>query len=147
MTRLPTEAASWCNHNSNAAFGWHEALHSARQHEQVRLPIRCMFLEDLFRRDRNPFFLYPGIPSVFWINVIGRFNFELCFDGVRDPAAEERFWITVAILVVVWPLETLKPSLVWSVRPFTTCKSSVRKANRDYSGPRRRAHARPRSHD
>jgi hypothetical protein len=117
---------------SQAALGPHEALNRACQHEEERLPIRRMVLNDLFRRDRGPLVIKPSIPSVFRIPFVTAFNFELCLYNIPCSAAGARFFIAIRMLVVVRALKALKPCLVRPVRPLSSRKARHRK-NKRYS--------------
>jgi hypothetical protein len=129
---------------SQAPLGPHEALNRACQHEEERLSIRRMVLNDLFRRDRGPLVIKPSIPSVFRIPFVTAFNFELCLYNIPCSAAGARFFIAIRMLVVVRALKALKPCLVRPVRPLSSRKARHRKNKRYSCGQQGRTQSCPR---
>ena len=107
---------------SKAALGSHEALHSVRQHKKICLTVRCVILNNFFRRNRKPLIFYPGIPPIFWMPFVTGLYLKFRLYGVGYPATKKRFFVSVWMLGVIRTFETLKPMFVRSVRPFAACK-------------------------
>jgi hypothetical protein len=132
LVRTTTRQPAHDSVPSQAALRRHEALHRACQHEEVRLTIRCMVLNDFFRRDRSPLVIKPSIPSVFRILLVTAFNLELCLYNIPCSAAGARSMTAIRMLVVVRALKALKPFLVRPVGPLSSSKARHRK-NKRYS--------------
>jgi len=105
-----------------STLGPHEALDRISQHEQIRLPVRRVILDDLLWRDLNPLIVQPGVPAIFWIPLVAGLDFEFRPHGVSDTTAKKGLFISIWVLVIVGPLEALKPSLVRPVWPFAAGK-------------------------
>jgi hypothetical protein len=82
-------------------------------------------LDDFFRRDQRPAIVQPGVPLILRISSTRTFHLESGFDDVSGSAAVKRFVVQlpVGVLVVIGPLEVLKPFLVGPIGPVSVSQS------------------------
>lgn len=73
---------------------------------------------DLVRRDKHPFTVDEGIPTIFGMLSLAKFDLERGLDGVCGVATGLRISIPIGVLVIVRTLQIFQKCFVGSVRPL-----------------------------
>src|SRR5262245_1675047 len=102
-----------CRACSDAASGSNKTLNRSGQHEQIRLTVRGMLLENLVVGDQRPGLVQQGIPLVRGMRTTGALHLDPGVDDVGLSATDQRVAVVppLRIFVIVGAQQALQPML------------------------------------